>query len=228
MTFRGSIMRGLKNKKVAYIRGSESTENEKSLSTAKEYQTRSHLSSIGRITRIPYATLLGYQDAHNHTTLLYKVLENIGTKNLQLLYEDTIKEEDLKLQTKEELITNLLESLFDSELGNIEYREIVTSSKQPCGIQATNKVTNKKFAISFKPILQYGTKQANLYRDLELSGKKEFGDFELIIITFKSHSNIIKKYYQGLNIQYIGDLLKIDDEDKLIILPNPTKRKLNE
>ncbi len=220
-------MRRLKDKKVAYIRGSESAENEKNVSSAKEYQIRSHLSSIGRITKIPYATLRGYQDAHNHTTLLYKVFENIGTKNLQLLYENTIKEEKLSLQTKEELISDLLEKLFGSELKNIEYREIVTSSKQPCDIQATNKVTNKKFAISFKPILQYGTKQANLYRDIELSGKKEFEDFELIIITFKSNSNTIKKYYQGLNIQYIGDLLTIN-EDKLIILPNPPKRKLNE
>jgi len=174
---------------------------------------------IEEITQISYSTWYGHSSSHNPNTMLVKVLERIGKDQLLKYYQEMIEEEQLVIKTKKELEDELLKSYFSS---NYEHLEFLTfpfnSTSKLYDIGITDKSTGKRYAISFKPIMQYGEKHSKLMRELIRDGQKEFGNFELIIITFKVYTETINKYFEGINVQYIGDLLGID-EDKLIILP---------
>jgi len=151
--------------------------------------------------------------------MLLRILEHIGKDQLLKYYKEMIQKEQLVIKTKAELEDELLQSYFSSNFKDLEFLKFPFGSQSrlyDMGIK--DKLTGKRYAISFKPIMQYGEKHSNLVRELLRDGRKEFGDFELVIITFKVYEDTINKYFEGINVQYIGDLLGLD-EDKLIILP---------
>lgn len=174
---------------------------------------------LEEITQISYSTWYGYSSSHNSNTMLLKALKYIGKDQLLKYYKEMIQEEHLVIETKAELEDKLLHAYFSSNFKNLEFlKSPFIRQNQLYDIGAKDKLTGKQYAISFKPIMQYGEKHGNLMRELLHDGRKEFGNFELVIITFKIYKDTINKYFKGINVQYIGDLLDID-EDKLIILP---------
>ena len=170
------------------------------------------------ITQIPYATWYGYDSSHNPNTMLSKVLDYIGEDKLLSYYKETIEKEQLTIKTIEDLENNLIQALSSKITNQKVINEFQTSSDRKYDFLLIEQSTNKKFAIEIKPVIQYGVKYPNSLRELLRDCQKEFKDFELIVITFKTYKETVDKYFKGINVQYIGDLLNID-EDKLIILP---------
>lgn len=175
------------------------------------------------ITGIPLSSAHGFSKSHNQNTLTSIVLRSFSKEDLISLYEKVIDEEGLVIVTKDELYEKLLGSFFKSDADNIEKNYFPFRDAGWYDVYAENTNTKKRFAILFKLTLENSDRNAKKLEELEKEGTKEFGDFEIIIFTLKSNSDSSKDNYKNLNLQYIGDLLNITDDSKLIVLPKPGK-----
>ena len=167
------------------------------------------------ITAIPLSSAHGFNKTHNQNTLLSMVMRSFSEEELEARYEKVITEENLVVMTKESFEEKLVSAFFkSSDIQIMKFPFDGVSHLYDIGVIKDGK----RFAVSFKLYLQKSEKQIELLKDLQRDGVKEFGDFEVVIFTLKSNYALAKEKYMNLNVQFIDDLLKIEDE-KLIILP---------